>query len=122
MTEYFYTSSLVYAAAAIEQGFEGGESLRITGWENMFYSIGEYAEEWRFPRTPHNDALMAKREFDVVKQVGKTIAFDKIGIVQYNMNHKLRVHHRGFDDLYLDNWIIIYRNNNPFPVWDKEGV
>jgi hypothetical protein len=122
MTEYFYTSSLVYAAAAVEHRFEGGESLRITGWENMNYSIGEFAKLWRFPKTPHNVALMNKQEFDVVKQIGKVMSFNKVGIIEYNMNRKLFVQHSGFDDFYIDDWIITERGGFPFPVWDKEGV
>jgi hypothetical protein len=124
MTEYFYTSSLVYAAAAVEQGFENGESCETRKhgehwWDEVLF---DFCDKWRFPKTPHNVALMNKQEFDVVKQIGKAIAFNKVGIISYNMNRKLYVYHSGFDDLHLDNWIIIERNGFVFPVWDKEGV
>ena len=122
MIEYFYTSELGYADFAVKHGFEGVEALKYTGKWSVTRYWKEDGKAWRFPRTPHNEALMAKREFDVVKQIGKTIAFNKIGIIQADSRLKLFVQPDGFRDYDLDNWIIIERNNEPFPVWDKEGV
>ena len=126
MTEYFYTSELGYADFAVKHGFNGVEALKYTGKWSVTRYWREDGIKWRFPRTPHNEALMGKQELDIVKHIGKTIAFNKVGIISYNMNRKLYVHHSGFDDLHIDNWIIIERNINgkpyPFPVWDKEGV
>jgi hypothetical protein len=127
MTEYFYTSELGYADFAVKHGFEDIITLscKTNKWKNLLY-WKEDGKAWCFPRTQHNEAVMDKQEFDVVKYIGKTIAFNKIGIIQADSRLKLFVHHDGFRDYNLDNWTIIERNINgkpyPFPVWDKEGV
>lgn len=127
--KYFYTSELGYADFAVKHGFEWGEYLiedydNYPKWVAFTQSYGRWKEwhKWRFPRTPHNEALMVKQEFNVVKQIGKTIVFNKIGIIQADSRLKLFVQPDGFRDYVLDNWIITERNNKPFPVWDKEGA
>jgi hypothetical protein len=124
MTEYFYTTQLGYADFAVKHGFEQPQAWTgiMTGWAEGLYGRENVGNNYRFHKTPHNVALMNKQEFDVVKQIGKTIAFNKVGIIEYGLNRKLIVRHSGFDDPHIDNWVINERNNIPFPVWDKEGV
>jgi len=124
MTEYFYTTQLGYADFAVKQGFENPQAWTgmMTGWAEGLYGRENVGNNYRFHKTPHNVALMNKQEFDVVKQIGKVMSFNKVGIIEYNMNRKLFVQHSGFDDYYIDDWIITERGGFPFPVWDKEGV
>jgi len=152
MTEYFYTSWLVYAAAAIEQGFEGCETLyridyRGGCWHKSFILTNDYESNWRFPRTPHNEALMEKQLWlDTVimrKPWNNWLLVGTYGDMRsrneyvpciywnedYNDRFDVPVEDHTniqFDNLDDKNIIIIQRNidgkPHPFPVWDKECV
>jgi hypothetical protein len=127
LMEYFHTTQLGYADFAIKQGFEGGQTIYWNNKEQkeQIYNdigIGDDVMRYQFPKNPHNVALMQKREFDIVKYFDKQPAFNRVGIIEYNMNRKLYVSHRGFNDLNINDWVVIESGGLPFPVWDKEGV
>jgi hypothetical protein len=123
--EYFTTSSLVYAAAAIEQGFEGCETniIGYSEWTKQFIPSVLGTLQHRFPKTPHNVALMEAREGDMIMFRGKfgayVISSDSYTIPaqkESNCDHCFSV----LDGGTLKGKTIIRRNNKPFPVWDKE--
>jgi hypothetical protein len=70
-TEYFYTTSRATEEIALEQGFEGREFILYDKWhspDNQEYAPFEgNALAWRFPKTPHNAALMDYAIGDVVR-------------------------------------------------------
>ena len=112
MTEYYTTQSLATAAAAIEQGFEDGQTS--TSYQDGGFHEGvdlDIGEEWRFPKTPHNEALMEVMVDDTVE--------DPMGYGHVTIHEVY-----GISSAFCrqENCKIIYRNNKPFPVWDKEGV
>ena len=108
MTEYFYTSELGYADFAVKHGFEGVEALKHTGKWSVTRYWKEDGKAWRFPRTPHNEALMGVKEGDV--------------IIDSNGKQRPYIYNR-CNYIYAKNLeTIIYRNNKPFPVWDKEEI
>lgn len=129
MTEYYYTQSLATAAAAIEQGFDDVESTHYDAekkdfWYKGFFQIVDSDYEcckWRFPKTPHNVALMEKKVFDVVVENGSSA-----GNVYCYGNGDLYASWGENDHAINDNMVIIARKINekyePFPVWDKDEV
>ena len=131
MTEYYTTQSLATAAAAIEQGFEGCETkdiyMRDMRWLKGFYSAPT-ENQWRFPRTPHNDSLMQIQLGDVVKYKHPHAASNsfRVGIVQEIIKDGNSILVSGYDYKYApyltpEELTIIDRNGS-FPVWDKEAV
>jgi hypothetical protein len=148
MTKYYTTQSLATAAAAIEQGLEGCETLYDrckdkAEYEKKLQRPAKYISEgfftdtnydddkihiclprqWRFPRTPHNVALMEVQHNDFIKDpkcLQSVATVEKIPT-----NKSIKIYWDGdefYDDYDKENHVIIYRNNKPFPVWDKEGV
>jgi len=128
MTEYFTTSKLVYAAAAIEQGFEGIEPL--AGQDTPFRKPVRHwvnGLAWRFPKTPRNVALMEAREGDIVMSenaIGRVSTFERPNgrenLSDYWKNVYFVVYWGSCDfEVPYNNESIIYRNGMPFPVWDK---
>ena len=117
MTEYFTTSELAHARLAILHGFEGIDSSPIRNeWHEGFDR--SFGEKWRFPRTPRNVALEAPVVGDVVRNQGGRIGkvrkdmFDRQNLVVLWCGGEVETSYAGET--------IIYRNNQPFPVWDKE--
>jgi hypothetical protein len=114
--DYYTTSSLVYTAAAIEQGFEGiNGSLYIAGFIPS-------DSTWRFPKTPHNVALMEARSEDYLQIIGGHYHGN---VMQGKISEHYKCRWTGWneeDDYPADysGYKIIQRNNKPFPVWDKE--
>ena len=109
--DYFHTSKLYYAAAAIEQGF-----------------IGLYlnADTYDFPRTPHNVALMELQVGDLVKfnnyknTYGTVIEIHNEGRSIYVSNNPEYTERTQF--AIAEDLTSVMRNNIPFPVWDKDGA
>lgn len=147
--EYYTTQSLATAAAAIEQGFEGClscyrdemfkgtdsewsnyEGLLISGW----LDAGEPITEWRFPRTPHNEALMEVQLKDWCHYIlyldNPNFNDGYLGMIDgvYGQNRITLDNYQGTKTLTPNPYLtskhltIIHRNNKPFPVWDKDGV
>jgi hypothetical protein len=119
MTEYYTTRSLSTAAAAIEQGFEGCESYACRWWYDGLHQMimtDNIVKEWRFPKTPHNVALMYPVTGDIIKTQDP------------NDKHRYQLGYWEHVSCYslLSAPTIITRTINskpvPMPVWDKEEV
>jgi hypothetical protein len=134
MTEYYTTTQLGIAYFALLHKFEGIETL--TGSIQEKWRVVRYWQDgkaWRFPKTPHNLAIMEPIVGDYVQakfhaHIGGTIsritgdrlwlsfpftADDETGVWKYR------------DDMFCmtkKTAIIMLRNNQLFPVWDKEKV
>jgi hypothetical protein len=113
MTGYYYTRSRATFEIANEQGFENGKYL-------IGISESYPVNEWRFPKTAHNVALMEHRLGDCVEypfgdstRCGKITEIIRLDgdLLLFDGNYKIP-----------KNATIIYRNNKPMPVWDKEGA
>jgi hypothetical protein len=136
MTEYYVTSELINAVAAIKQGFELQEYAynHITQgiiWEDydvdFFTMLCLDADKWRFPKTPHNMALMQPILDDIVTwyEEGSYSELRYVGIVSQVLNNgcslyikeNTRKHHPYKSS---DQVTVIQRNNMPFPLWDEE--
>lgn len=110
MNEYYYTHSLATAASAIEQGFEDCETYdkglfrKEYEWHKGFDPRTEY-EQWRFPKSPHNVALMKPKINDLVFTSEKDYCIINYDAELFDIKHGVET--------------VIYRNNKPFPVWGK---
>jgi hypothetical protein len=125
MTNYYTTQSLATAAAAIEQGFEGCETYehRAIGFFVLpkWYTVNNIHDgqrQWRFPRTPHNVALMDVQKKDVVYYPSQ---HGDVGGIVTSINEYGFVKIKNEYYSYKENLVIIYRNNKPFPVWLRES-
>ena len=122
--ENYTTSSLVYAAAAIEQGFEGCEYRYTNEGQIKWIKGNDYAAHyWRFPKKPHNVALM-ELQMDDVAQVHRWHAYtDEEQPASVIMMPYMRISIVELRDRLRSSadYTIILRNNKPFPVWDKES-
>lgn len=122
MTTYFYTQSLATAAAAIEQGFEKIETDKGNGKYKVIRYWSEDGKAWRFPKTPHNVALMEVQEGDLLQIIG---GHYHGSVATGNVPEHMKEKWTGKPAIQPRDFVgttIIYRNNKPFPVWDEEGV
>jgi hypothetical protein len=150
MTEYYTTSELGHAWFAIFQGFERCETYvdrfdwninlmqngetETTGYsKNLYvaYFIAESfnAKKWRFPKTPHNMALMKEQDGDIVFYEDEGVGSIYGNYFEDDFLYVQWAAHSRLDSLFLyvgRKIKIISRMINgkpqPFPVWDKERV
>jgi hypothetical protein len=135
--EYYTTSHLGYAYFAMKHGFKGVQTLwysdddekeewrdglvqensRDTDDDFYYYSVGVY----RFPKTPHNVALMKKIKGDIVVD-----CYGCPGEVIKRPDGCLEADFGEGSCRDLDALTILSRPINgelvPMPVWDKEVV
>jgi hypothetical protein len=142
MTDYYTTTSLATAAAAIEQGFEGCETvydyLDTEDGVPVPYPVHQFVAEhsgsndyeinsWRFPKTPHNVGLMIPLVGDLLSDGKLAGYFEKFTLVEsldedndeYYEAPSVRMYDTTWA-LHYEDYRIVERNNKPFPIWDKE--